>query len=276
RRARPAHAGRPAQPPARRHPAAARQAHGPGSLYEELKRLPEQRRPDYFVIFDSWSVHGLGEGGLFGRELITFELKSPRFSHTTLGGGSACQAARNCDKVTVYQADWDLLDSGDQPLEPPNGQIRDRLNVADLRDEERHDYQVVPAHQGFQPRTHLRTVIGPDGGDVVDSGRHVVGGESFTFHDLVPGRELTILGRIDPTEPEGGEPTGSRAVQVRADDELVGTWRFDADPRGWVETTFTIPAELVTEPTLTVELGPLQEFLGPYPDYSSYTYWAVQ
>ncbi|MGW1678927.1 hypothetical protein [Saccharopolyspora sp. NPDC002376] len=250
--------------------------HGPGSLYEELKRLPEQRRPDYFVIFDSWSVHGLGEGGLFGRELITFELKSPQFSHTTLGGESACQAARTCNKVTVYEADWNSLDSGDQPLQQPTGQIRDRLNIADLRDEERHDYQVIPAHQGFQPRTHLRTVTGPDGGDVVDSGRHVVGGESFTFHDLVPNQELTILGRIDPTEPQDGEPTGSRAVQVRANDELVGTWHFDADARGWAETTFTIPAELVTEPTLTVELGPLQDFLGPYPDYSSYTYWAVQ
>ncbi|RKT82574.1 4-amino-4-deoxy-L-arabinose transferase [Saccharopolyspora antimicrobica] len=250
--------------------------HGPGSLYEELKYLPEDRRPDYFVIFNSWSVHGLGEGGLFGRELITFELKSPRFSYTTPSGGSACQAARFCSKVTVYEAEWDALGSGDLPLQQPAGQIRDRLNVADLRDEERHDYQVVPAHQGFQPRTHLRTITGPDGGDVVDSGRHVIGGESFTFENLVPNQELTIVGRVDATEPAAGEPTGSRAVQVRANGETVGTWEFEADPRGWAETTFTIPAELVTEPTLTIELGPLQEFLGPYPDYAAYTYWAVQ
>ncbi|MGW3469839.1 hypothetical protein ACWDKQ_15530, partial [Saccharopolyspora sp. NPDC000995] len=29
------------------------------------------------------------------------------------------------------------LDSGDEPFQAPSGQIRDRLNVADLRDEER-------------------------------------------------------------------------------------------------------------------------------------------
>ncbi|MEU5853156.1 hypothetical protein [Saccharopolyspora shandongensis] len=250
--------------------------HGAGSLYEELRYLPEDRRPDYFAIFDSWSVHGLGEAGLFGRELITFELKSPTFSHTTLGGTSACQAARTCNKVTIYQADWNALGSGDQPLLATDGQIRDRLNVADLRDEERHDYQVVPAHQGFQPRTHVKTVTGPDGGDVVDSGRHVVGGETFTFHGLIPGRAATIIGRVDATEPLGAEPTGSRAVQVSVNGEVVGIWNFDADPRGWVEGTFAIPAELVTDSTVTVELGPLQEFLGPYPDYQSYAYWVSQ
>ncbi|MGI8311097.1 hypothetical protein [Saccharopolyspora hattusasensis] len=250
--------------------------HGAGSLYEELRHLPQQRRPDYFAIFDSWSVHGLGEGGLFGRELITFELKSPAFSHTTIGGLSACQAARTCNKVTIYQADWNALGSGAEPLQAPNGQIRDRLNVADLRDEERHDYQVIPAHQGFQPETHVKTVTGPDGGDVVDSGRHVIGGESFTFHDLIPHQPLTVMARIDATEPEADEPTGSRAVQVEVNGKVAGIWQFDADPRGWVETTFEIAAELVTDSAVTIELGPLQEFLGPYPDYQSYSYWASQ
>jgi hypothetical protein len=32
----------------------------------------------------------------------------------------------------------------------------------------------------------------------------------------------------------------------------------------------------VTAPEITVSLGPRQPFLAPYPDYRSFSYWAVQ
>ncbi|WP_433871940.1 hypothetical protein [Saccharopolyspora sp. CA-218241] len=255
---------------------AAPNLHGAGSLYEALRELPEHLRPDYFSIFDSWNVHGLVDTGLLGREVIGFELKSPRFSHITIGGHSACQAARGCDRVTVYEADWSLVGSGDRPVAPPPGRVRDHLDVADLADEERHDYRVVPAHRGFQPMTGGRTVQLPDGRRVVDSGRHVIGGEEFTARGLTPGRPATLTARVDATEPLAGVPTGSREVRVRVNGELAGTWSFAPDPLGWTETSFTLPAHLVTGTELRVELGPLQDFVGPYPDYTSYGYWLSQ
>lgn len=244
--------------------------HGAGSLYEELRRMPEQQRPDYFAIFNSWSVHDLEAGGVFGEQLASFGLTSPTFSHVTIGGGSACQAARNCNRVTVYEADWSGLGSGDEPARPLRGRSRDRINVADLRDEQRHDYEVLPAHQGFQPYTHLKTVTEP-AGEVVGSGRHVVGGERFTVGGLAPGRSATITSRVDVTDA-----ASTNEVRVRVNGNPAGTWTFPDDPRGWSETTFTIPADLVTDPTTTVELVPTQEFLGPYPNYDSYGYWITQ
>lgn len=249
--------------------------HGPGSLYEALLDMPEQRRPDYFSIFDNWSVHGLKEAGVFGdAPVITFQLKSPRYSHRP--AGTVCQSTGVCDEVVIYEADWSNAGSGDRPAEVrPPGRIRDHVDVADLASEQAHSYRVKPAHNGFQPLTSVRTV-GYDGREVVDSGRHVIGGEVMTASNLTPGRPVTITSRISATRPLPDTYTGSREVQVSVNGQDVGLWRFEAGDEGWYESTFTIPGELVRDSTLTVELGPVQTFLGPYPDYTSYGYWFSQ
>ncbi|MDR7302437.1 glycosyltransferase family 39 protein [Haloactinomyces albus] len=251
--------------------------HGPGSLYEALRRMPEQQRPDYFAVFDNWPVYGLQEGGLFGEEpLIEFQLKSPRFSRPTPGSGSACQASRLCNEVVIHKADWSDVGTGDLPAEvDPPGRIRDYLNVADLRSEQAHAYRVKPVHRGFQPTTSVETVT-YSGHDVVDSGRHVIGGEVLTARNLTSGRPVTITSRIDAARPLPGTHTGSRQVRVSVDGRTVGRWHFGADGDGWHESTFTIPGRFVTDSTLRIEFGPVRTFLGPYPDYTSYGYWFSQ
>lgn len=252
--------------------------HGPGSLYEQLRTLPEERRPDYFSVFPNWSVHGLGEGGLFSEDpMMVFDIKSPEFSYQTPGAAFSCQAARFCNSVTLYEADWSLVGSGDLPAEgAPPGEIKDHINVASLPDEEAHGYEVVPAHRGYQPVTTVRTVPYPGEREVVDSGRHVIGGERMTARNLEPGKPVTITARVDTAEPSRDEITGSREVRVTANGTDLGAWQFAPDDKGWTETTFTIPGELVTGNSVTVELGPMQEFLGPYPDYTTFGYWFSQ
>lgn len=271
--------------------------HGPGSLYEALSRMPEDRRPDYFSVFDNWSVYGLKDG-LFAERgpIITFQLKSPVYSHRTAGSGSACQAARYCNEVVIYEADWSSVGSGDRPAVAPRGEIRDYVDVANLRSESGHDYRVLPAHHGFQPVTSLDSVH-RDGREIVDSGRHVIGGEVMTVRNLTPGLPVTITSRISAREPLPDVYTGSREVAVTVNGHEIGLWRFGSarddqraaqasgagdsdgkpdDGQGWHETTFTIPGEFVTGSSITVEFGPVQEFLAPYPDYTSYGYWFSQ
>ncbi len=265
--------------------------HGPGSLYEALSTMPEQRRPDYFSVFDSWSVHGLKDGLFAEQPVITFQLKSPVYSHRTPGSASACQASRYCNEVVVYEADWSSVGSGDLPaaVDAP-GEIRDHVDVANLDAEAAHSYRVVPVHHGFQPLTSLESVSYGKR-EVVDSGRHVIGGEVMTVHDLTPGEPVTITSRLRAEKPLPNAYTGSREVSVVVDGRDVGIWRFgshpdnredegakgpDTDGRGWHESTFTIPGDLVTGSTVTVEYRPVQTFLAPYPDYISYGYWFSQ
>ena len=56
-----------------------------------------------------------------------------------------------------------------------------------------------------------------------------------------------------------------------------GEWELPERPAGtWAQTTYVIPAELVTSSRVTVSTGPLADFVAPYPDYRSYGWWASQ
>lgn len=266
--------------------------HGAGSLYEALSEMPEHRRPDYFSVFDTWSVYGLKDGLFADDPIIKFQLKSPEFSNQIPGSASACQAARYCNEVVIHKADWSSVGSGDQPAVAPAGEIRDYVDVANLTDEERHSYEVRPAHQEFQPLTSLESVH-RGGREIVDSGRHVVGGEVMTVRNLTPGEPVTITSRVSARQPLPNFRTGSRRVDVTVNGHEAGRWQLDAprapgdtggnrtpviagDGQGWHETTFTIPGELVTDSSITVRFGPTQKFVAPYPDYVSYGYWFSQ
>ncbi|GAB2738439.1 hypothetical protein GCM10027174_09580 [Salinifilum aidingensis] len=247
--------------------------HGAGSLYEALHDMPEQQRPDYFVVFPNWSVHDLVHGGVFaGKPLATFRLDSPTYSHTAPGGSSTCQAARYCNVVHIHRADWDAAEPDTTPLKAMRaGTVRDHVNVADLDDERAHDYQVDPAHTGFQPTTDLDTER-TRRGQVVDSGRKVLGGETMTVRHLTPGLPLTITGRIEAVDDE----TSPYGIEVSVDGRRVGSWHRADARAGWAEPTFTIPARFVTDESLRLRFGSHDAFLSPLPDYVSYGYWFSQ
>ena len=247
---------------------------GPGTLYEALRALPPDERPQWFAVFDRWGgvpVADLGRAGLLGTEpVITFGLAGPA-RPISASAPQTCQIDRSCDRVSIWRADWFTADSAQAPDAPVPGRIVDHLNVGDTADEAAHGWTTDPPVLGVQPDSVLdRSVVAP-GRLVADSGRHVVGGETFTLGGTVPGRPVTLTGRIGAGPARPGERT--RVVAVDVDGRPAGEWTLpDAQP--WAQASFTVPGELVTGDRVTVTTRPVAPLLAPYPDYRSYGWWA--
>lgn len=253
---------------------AAPSLNGPGTLYEALRALPGPERPQWFAVFDRWGgvpVADLGRAGLLGAEpVITFGLAGPA-RPISASAPQTCQLDRSCDRVSIWRADWSAADSAQAPDLPVPGRIVDHLNVGDMADEAAHGWTTDPPVLGVQPDSVLdRAVVAP-GRLVADSGRHVVGGETFTLGGTVPGRSVTLTGRIGAGPALPGERT--RVVAVDVDGRPAGEWTLpDAQP--WAQASFTVPGELVTGDRVTVTTRPVAPLLTPYPDYRSYGWWA--
>lgn len=253
---------------------AAPSLNGPGTLYEALRALPGPERPQWFAVFDRWGgvpVADLGRAGLLGAEpVITFGLAGPA-RPISASAPQTCQLDRSCDRVSIWRVDWSAADSAQAPDLPVPGRIVDHLNVGDMADEAAHGWTTDPPVLGVQPDSVLdRAVVAP-GRLVADSGRHVVGGETFTIGGTVPGRPVTLTGRIGAGPALPGERT--RVVAVDVDGRPAGEWTLpDAQP--WAQASFTVPGELVTGDRVTVTIRPVAPLLAPYPDYRSYGWWA--
>lgn len=257
---------------------------GVGTLYEALRHLPSGQRPDYFAIFDTPPgppIDELREAGLLGpKPLATFDVQTPISPTDGLIVPFQHEA--------VYRADWRLAGTGDQPQVAPAGQVRDYLNVGDLASERAHRYQPRMAQVGVQPMSTLARFSVPGGPEVLDSGRRILGEETFTAHHLLPGRPLTITARTDVTGPV-------RGLRVVVNDVSAGEWRLAPDPddpaaggaseptndagdvpKRWRETSFTVPANLVTGADVTMRLAADRPLRNPYPNYLSFGYWFSQ
>ena len=166
---------------------------GPGTLYEALRHLPPDRRPDYFAVFDQWVGAPVGElrrSTIYGAEpLVTFQAVAPP-RPISATAPQTCQIDRTCDRVNVWQADWRNAGSGDLPDLTVPGRIRDHVNVGDLDDEAAHGWTPRPPVLGLQPDSLVDAGQVAPGRTVVDSARVVTGGESFTLDGLTPGRPV--------------------------------------------------------------------------------------
>jgi len=231
---------------------------GTGSLYEALKHLPPEQRPDWFAVYDPWpgpSMEPLKDVGILRTPAeLTFDVHA----QPNLAG----QLIVPFRELNVYAADWSLLGSGDRQAVP--GQLRDYVNVGDLTSEGEHRYQPVLSQVGTQPWTSLARV-----GDVIDSARPVVGGERFTARGLTPGQSLTITSR---TAMHGSVFD----MRVLVDGVDAGTWVRDERDGVWSTYTYEIPGELITGDSVEIELQQPRPLLNPYPDYTSYGYWLSQ
>ena len=230
---------------------------GIGSLYEVLRHLPAAQRPGYFATYDTGpgpTMAPLRDIGVLEQPAVaTFDVRTPADLRDSL--------VVPFRQFTIAHADWSLTDAADTP--PVPGEPRDYLNVAYLDDEQAHDYTYLPAQTGMQPWS----VIARDH-DVIDSGRTILGGESFTSHNLIPGRAATLTARA-----------GIRGVpdmHVLIDGRPAGTWTRTAADGPWQDYTFSIPAELITASDVRIDIRQPRPLLNPYPDYTSYAYWLTQ
>ncbi|MEU6641324.1 hypothetical protein ABZ863_02125 [Saccharomonospora sp. NPDC046836] len=231
---------------------------GAGALYEALRRLPPGDRPDYFAVYEPQPgapMQPLVDAGVLGLQPIQ---RLPVRAPLDLTGRRIVPF----DELLVYEAHWELAGSG--MACPVPGEVRDYLNVGDLHSEEQHGYQARMSQPGLQPESLLRRQD-----DVIDSGRVIVGGETFTAHNLRPGEPLQITGRILA-------PGSERQVRVLVNGRDVGMWNFGERTEGWTVQSFTVPGDAVTSSTVSVELAPARPLLSPYPEYTSFGYWFIQ
>jgi len=225
---------------------------GPGSLYEALEEMPEEKRPDYFVVYPDW-FSDLSASGVFGEEIARFSLTS-RPEVAGIVGGS---------EVAVFRADWGLARSGG-PLRG-GGTVKDALDVADLGSEREHNYEMHMPLIGLEPANILTRERYHDGEVVLDGGRRLPGGEEFTITGLSQDRPVEVVMRTT---------SESFSLQVHADGEHVGEWSFQPSGSGWHDATFTIPAEFVRSGSLRLRLSPPDDT--PLGTHTVYHYWFVQ
>ena len=234
--------------------------HGIGSLYERLRHMPAEQRPDYVVGYDDPpgpSMRPLRSTGILDEPLVAFPVPLDKTNIVPF------------TQLTIYPADWRLAGSGDRA--PVRGQVRDYLNVGSLDAEKAHEYQPRTALVGMQPKTVLDRKR-----NVIDSGRKILGGERFTVHDLRPGEPLRVVARIKPSGGESSPSLDPSAIALRVNGEQVATWDPEQTGSKWQVHTFVVPASAVTASTLRIELGETDPFLSPHPKYTSYGYWFIQ
>lgn len=225
---------------------------GVGSLYEALERIPERERPDYFAIYPEW-FSGLETAGVMGEEIARFTLTSRPDVAPVVGS----------DEVVMYRADWSLARSGASFR--GEGEVRDTIDVADIQSEEQHDYQARTPLVGLAPSNLLLRQEYPDGDVVTDAGRQVPGSEEFVVSGLSPGRPLTVVMRTTSAPFD---------LRVRADGRYAGRWVFQSTASGWLDVSYTIPAEYVNSESLRIELLPSKD--APLVPHAPYYYWFAQ
>jgi hypothetical protein len=225
---------------------------GLGSLYETLEKMPQKKRPDYFVIYPTW-FPGFEVSGVLDQEIARFSLSSRPETAGIVGGS----------EVVVSRADWGLAGSGETFR--GEGTVRDTLDVADLASEREHDYEMRMPLIGLEPANLLTRKRSADGEVVLDGGRGLPGTEEFTITGLSPNRQVEMVMRTS---------TAPFALQVQADGKHLGEWAFQPSGSGWQEATFTIPAQSVRSGSLRVRLSPSEG--APLETHTAYHYWFVQ
>ncbi len=237
---------------------------GYGALAEFLETLPEEERFDYYCVFPSW-FPSFSTLKIFGEEL--YRINDP-YSDSLY-------------EKKVFRANWDWAGSGDRARLPdswPGWTLRDRLDVADLASEARHDYALIPGPRYRVPADlHARMAYRQEDRDqfewtCFDGGREIRGGERFTLEGLEPGRPARLVMRTG--NPLGGEGLYQSRVKVLIDGALAGEWLLNPQPWRWKEEVFEIPANRVTGPQMEFEVH--FESSATEPFYGSYYYWIYQ
>jgi hypothetical protein len=235
--------------------------HGPGSAYEAMERAPE--RPAFFATYeDASNLPLLVRTGLFHAALYRVQQES------------AARVAVSSDHVSVYQADWGLRDSGVVPyqadvLELTRGlALVDKLDVADLADEEEHRYRWwnTTRKPGLASELHELDYQVPPHRRVLDGGRLLTGGEAFDLR-TIPGQDLLLVGRflgqgtVYLTAEVNGEPTG----------DLV----YASIPGRWQERTLRVSGRYIRSSRTHIELCAAADRPG-FEFHRPYYYWAYQ
>lgn len=229
---------------------------GLGCLFEQLRRMPADRRPTHCSIYPEWFPYWQ-ESGILGPEQFRAHLDF----------NMICAAP----DMVVFPASW----SGVAPSGAPNeldSELRslrlvDSIDLAWLDDERRHDWRAEP-----EAKDVLRRYTYQDRPSVAvtDAGRIVRRSERFRA-SVQPGKDLVLVMRTDAWYPG--------RLRVLVDGRPAGLWSYAFSETAWVEPRFRVAGSLVTRarPEFTIvrdEGGAEGETAGR--DHSPFRYWIYQ
>ncbi|GAB4323543.1 MAG: hypothetical protein Kow0059_18860 [Candidatus Sumerlaeia bacterium] len=191
--------------------------------------------------------------------------------------------------LAVYEASWEKLDAGREPLAPEALRAvrglspADVLDVADPADEARAAYRQTPRVSGS--RTYPAMGEGEIGGvRLADGGRLVMGAETFRVR-AIPGRRVVAVLRtarraeaavLVPGEGivyQDVEFATPLALNLEVNGRPAGTASIDFPRRPdgsraeWTETLITIPADLIMGEDIELTVGG---------DHFSFGWWFYQ
>ncbi len=235
---------------------------GPGAVGEWLV----QQRPDLIAAYGEG--HGLGLNYFLETDLYADPLATYRV--TLAGEDNVALAAAT---QGIYRPVWATSENADLPRQAalreywsfPGMALIDSIDVADLADEAAHDYawrsSGVPV--GFPTEFFQFSALDCGGACLLaDGGRRINAEETFRVQTQ-PGRALLLVTRVQAAHPG--------ALDIYADDVLVGTRSLPFLPGEWYELMTFVPPELIDGDTRFRIVPRLAEG-----DYLPYQHWVYQ
>ncbi len=207
---------------------------GPGAMYEALERV----RPDYYAIYPAVVApyFGLSDApALFGE--VLYEARAEPWS----------TIAAAMERQLITRPDWasaDLAPLPQQPdvtaqLEAEGWALVDTLDASDLDDEAAHD--LTWGLEGKMPgfATYVRRLAyRADPALVLADGGRVTNGSLSARLALPASGDALLVARLQNQSP--------LVLRVTVNGADAGLWRLPAVPGEWIESAFTIPAEVMT------------------------------
>lgn len=233
---------------------------------ELLKSAPEHR-------FDYWLLAAPEARGPWYSAFVGEQV----LAETPVHGGDIA--------LTLHRAQWETLDGVDTPLAPEalravaGMKLVDRIDVGDLRNEERCHYSLYTRARGAKIQPFLMT--GQLAGRTIsDVGRVVVGSETFRVTTR-PRQPLRIVmrasargtapvakpGRRESPQEFWFNPISRLPIFVNDEQALTVEARLSNDPDVFSEVVFDIPAEVIKGSYAVITIGG---------DHIAYGYWAYQ
>lgn len=227
---------------------------GIGSVFERIENLDQGHLPDYLAIYPSW-FDNIASIGILGEEIHRVSLRK----NTVCGAPTA----------VVYKPDWSMLHTGDKMYQRhsiTDQRVIDRLDVADLKSERDHCYEIHTTRPIIVPGNVVRRhnyIAGEERLPVADGGRFTDGFETMAVRGVTPGADLLIVARV--------EPIADCHVEFELDGVKIGRTLIEQAGHTWEEVEFLIPAEFVRSETGRLVVRALGGG-----DYSSFYYWFLQ
>jgi len=241
---------------------------GPGAVFEQMAQNPDGSpyRPAYFAIYnDARGLTYFQDTGLFRQELAKFPSTAP-----TRNVASATSSGQ-----FVYKADWSLIRTDPQQVQLKSDALAgltrvDSLNVANLADEDAHQYRwwQSVSRAGFPTEVRELDYVTCASGatcKTLDGGRLITGGEEMTIRTQA-GQALLWITRV--------HAGNASSLTLYVNGQRATTQAVPSIPGRWVELQTLIPAGMITgsSTVLRVEANISDPAVGFYMPYYHWFY----